>query len=175
MGMLERFKDTQDVIHSQVDGNFPGLVQIAQGSRPQTYSITMYGRTTVEPSMYKFFFLAGVKDGNDIRVVQAGNGLCLAPETGLHHGVSCHFRAQELDGYLAAQNLVESQVDIRHSSSANELADDESAIEYAFAGHRVFPFVIYWSAGGSGVLSAGQVALGSPFAIGDVGRRRLVP
>ncbi|GAA1498929.1 hypothetical protein GCM10009628_39340 [Paeniglutamicibacter kerguelensis] len=75
-------------------------------------------------------------------MVQAGDGLCLAPKSGLDHRIARHFGSQELDGNLPAQNLVDSQMDVGHSSAADELTNNVATVENAFPGHCLFTIVI---------------------------------
>ena len=140
MGMLERLKDTQNVVNREVNSDFPGLVQIAQGAPADVlhHDVRQRNRGTIDIPL----FFAGIKDGDDVRVVQAGNCLGLAPEASLNHGFTDHFRAQQFNGNLTAEDLVDAQMDIGHASPANELANGVATLENTFAGHRLFPIVI---------------------------------
>ena len=111
----------------------PALIK-SRSVRPRTYSITMKGSSDCRAGNLLLLF-AGVEDRNDIGMVQPGHGLGLAPKACLHHGIARHFGAQQLDGHLAPQDLVDAQVHVGHAAASNELTHDVAAVENSFLGH----------------------------------------
>src|SRR6185437_5636892 len=65
--------------------------------------------------------LAGVVDGDDGRVIQRGGVLCLTPEAQVEAGIAGQIRAQHLDRDVAMQADVAGQVNLGHTSEAEDV------------------------------------------------------
>ena len=64
-----------------------------------------------------------VVDGEDVRVIQGGDGARLALEEGEAGGVGGDLLRQDLDRHLATQARVASSVDLAHAAGADEIFD----------------------------------------------------
>ena len=67
--------------------------------------------------------LAGVVDGDDVRVVEGGRRLGLAAEAGLEDGVAREVGPQHLDRDDPREAGVEAEVDLGHASASDERSD----------------------------------------------------
>ena len=86
-------------------------------------------------------FLTGVVDGDDVRVVQARCGLCLAAKSGLEGGVAGQVDAQAFDGHVADESQVAGPPDLGHAATPDDLVElVPLAQQGAALSHRTGPF-----------------------------------
>ena len=83
---------------------------ICASVRPSTYSIVKNGTPSASST---------AMDGDDVRVVERGDGLRFALEAGAALGVAGGAGGQHLDGDVAAQARVAGAVDLAHPAGAD--------------------------------------------------------
>jgi hypothetical protein len=76
---------------------------------------------------------AGVVDADDVRLVQAGRRLGLAPEPSHEAGVARELREQDLDRDRPAEDRVEASVDLGHPALADPSLDAVAVADHGIA------------------------------------------
>ena len=109
VGFLEGFGDLRGDLQCLVEGNRAACEPLLE-----VFALHQFERDEELPGR----FLQPV-DGGDVRVVQRGEQLGLAPESSEALGVLGHFGRQHFDCDIAPQRRVGGPVDLAHSAGAN--------------------------------------------------------
>ena len=109
VGFLEGFGDLRGDLECLVEGNRAACEPLLE-----VFALHQFERDEELPG--RFFQPV---DGGDVRVVQRGEQLGLAPESSEALGVLGHFGRQHFDRDIAPQRRVGGAVDLAHSAGAN--------------------------------------------------------
>lgn len=84
-------------------------------------------------------FFPGVEDGHNVGVIQGGGRVGLPAEASLELRVARQVGAHHFDSDGATQSVVTTEVNVRHATATDQLADLITVINNSLLGH-VFPY-----------------------------------
>ena len=126
VGELERLADLRDDRQRLLGRQPPGLLDLAQVAAVHEFHHQVMQRARLPEIMH----------GDDVRMVQAGQGAGFAVEPLGKAGVACCGRRQDLQRHQPVQGRLPGLIDRAHAALADELKDFELGEQLGDLRHR---------------------------------------